>query len=93
MARGIIKLDADMILNMVKNDRRFEVTSGVPRDACIVGSAYNGDVLYLTVESEAIPVGAKDTPTLDVALFGNADAVDENGELKELVPATILDDK
>ena len=85
MATGIVKLDINMILNMIKNDRKFEVTNGVPRDAYPVASEYceKGKILIITVESKGIE---KDGSRIDVEVFGNADAVDETGALKEIKP-------
>jgi len=91
MAQGIIKIDLFMLLNMFKNDRHFETIKGVPRDAVPVSATYdvNKKVLSVVVESVVIPKQTK-IPIIDIELYGNADAVDENGDLKTLKPSSLI---
>lgn len=92
MAKGKVVLDVNMILNLVKNDRTFETIKGIPRDAYAVSSTFDDVKKELTVivESDGIVGDGKTIPLIDIELFGNADAVDENGELKTLKPASII---
>jgi len=91
MAKAIVKLDMNFILNCIKNDRTFETVKGVPRDAHWTDAKLDPITheLVLTVESAAIPDN-DGTALVDIELYGNADAVDENGELKAIKPATII---
>ena len=93
MPQGKVKFDLNQLLNMVKNDRKFEVTSGVPRDASVFAAEYDvmNRTLTIYVKSDAIPeMDGFEIPEIKVELLGNADAVDEHGEPKELRPATLL---
>lgn len=93
MPLGVVTLDKNFLLNLIKNDRKFEVTKGVPRDASVISMFIDEDeALVMLVDSEGIPESKprEDLPDIDIELYGNADAVDENGELLPLKPAVTL---
>ncbi len=92
MPQGIVKLDVPMILNLIKNDRHFTITNGVPRDAYPVSTRYDEkeERVVIIVESEGIEKTEGELPIIDIEVFGNADAVDEFGELRALKPAVTL---
>lgn len=89
MAKGIVRLDMNMLLNMLKNDRSFEIRKGLPRDAVLVSAEYNNitDDLEIVVSSDGI---GTEMGVVDIELYGNADAVDASGVPKSLIPAFIL---
>ena len=92
MPQGLVKLDVPMILNMLKNDRHFTITKGVPRDTYAVDSWWDEKEkrFNIIVESEGIPKSEGELPVIDIEVFGNADAVDEKGILVALKPATVI---
>ena len=93
MAKAFVKIDANMLLNMVKNDREFTITKGVPRDAYVVATEHDraANIFNLYVEIPSLAAAEdKSIPLIEIELFGNADAVDENGELKAIKPASLL---
>lgn len=93
MAQAIVKLDMNFILNCIKNDRHLETVKGIPRDTYWVDAKLDPDSkdLLITVESPSIPKEQTEyLQGVDIELYGNADAVDEFGELKAIKPATTI---